>query len=206
MQGDSKAAWPVLKRQELGAGAVSTFVDEEVLTPSGSRMHRQFLTHPGAVAVVAWDEDADQIAVMRQYRHPARMKLVEIPAGLLDVEGEDYRQAAERELAEEVQLRARRWNVLVDVFTTPGACEESLRIFLARDLSPAARPAGFVAEDEEADMSVFFMPRTALVDLIFAGQLESPSLVSGVLALETAILSGRLDRLRPDNAPWLARD
>lgn len=199
-------AWEVTDRVELGAGRVSTFVDETVNTPSGETMTRQFLTHPGAVAVVCWDEERDVIAVVRQYRHPVRMELVEIPAGLLDLEGEPFVVAAQRELAEEAELAADRWEVLVDICSTPGACEESLRIFLARDPHPAARPEGFVLEGEEAHMSVAWLERSALVDAVLAGQCQSPSLVSGILALETARCLGRLDALRPADAPWPIRD
>lgn len=205
MRGDAKKSWPVEERTTLGSGAISTFVNEVVLTPAGTKMNRQFLTHPGAVAVVAWNEAADEILVLRQYRHPVGMELVEIPAGLLDVEGEDYCLGAQRELAEEAELQAGRWDVLVDIFSTPGACEESLRVFLARDLSSAPRPQGFVPEDEEAEMTSTFTSRAAIVEMILNGECESPSLVSGVLALETARLLGKLDDLRPSDAPWLAR-
>lgn len=206
MDFDRKTSWPVISREVLGRGAISAFVDEAVRTPAGGLMHRQFLTHPGAVAVVAWDEVSDEIAVLRQYRHPARMTLVEIPAGLLDVEGEGYRHAAARELAEEAELTAGRWNVLIDIFTTPGACEESLRVFLARDLARTPRPEGFIPRDEEAEMTTQFLSRQELVEAIFAGRCESPTLVSGVLALEAARLAGRLATLRPADAPWPARD
>ncbi len=133
------------------------------------------------------------------------MTLTEIPAGLLDVEGEDYVGAAARELAEEAQLGANRWNVLVDIFSTPGACEETLRVFLARDLFAAERPTGFALEDEEAQMTLEFVPRAQLVDAVLSGLCESPSLVAGVMALETARLSGRLDTLRPADAQWIGR-
>ena len=77
--------------------------------------------------------------------------------------------------------------------------------YIARDLSRAPRPQGFVPEDEEAEMTSTFAPRGAVVEMILNGECESPSLVSGVLALETARLLGRLDSLRPSDAPWLAR-
>jgi len=205
MQFDQPMAWPVRSREVLGTGFVSSFVDEEVETPSGETMRRQYVTHPGAVGVVAWREDTDDIAVVRQYRHPVRMELVEIPAGLLDLDGEEYVVAAQRELAEEAELAADRWDVLVDTCTTPGACEESLRIFLARGLRPTGRPEGFVLEGEEAHMTLEFIPRAALVDAVLAGECQNPSLVAGILALETARLSGRLDDLRPADAPWPIR-
>ncbi|SDL56369.1 NUDIX domain-containing protein [Tessaracoccus oleiagri] len=197
--------WPVLRREVLGSGRVSEFVDEVVETPTGATMTRQFLTHPGAVAVVPWDEERDEVVVLRQYRHPVGMELVEIPAGLLDEDGEDWLDAAARELAEEVELAARRWDVLVDMVTTPGACEESLRIYLARGLAPTARPDGFELEGEEAEMVTARVGRQELVDAVLAGRCQSPTLVAGVLALETARLSGRLDALRGTDAPWPIR-
>ena len=205
MSWDRPVAWEVRKRVELGRGRVSAFVDETIATPSGEVITRQYLTHPGAVAVVCWDEEHDTIVVVRQYRHPVRYELVEIPAGLLDMAGEDHVAAARRELAEEAELAAGRWNVLVDITTTPGACEESLRIYLARDPRNTSRPDGFVLEGEEAHMRSEWVQREDLVEAVLAGQCQSPTLVAGILALETARLSGRIDQLRPANAPWPIR-
>lgn len=205
MRVDEPMKWPVNSREVLGTGRVSSFVEEEIDTPSGETIARQFITHPGAVAVVAWREETDEVAVLRQYRHPVGMELVEIPAGLLDVDGEDWLLGAQRELAEEVELAADRWDVLIDITTTPGSSEESLRIYLARDVRPAARPDGFVLEGEEAHMTWEWVPRQDLVDEILAGRCQSPSLVSGVLAFETARLSGRLEELRPADAQWPIR-
>lgn len=171
----------------------------------GEQLRRQFITHPGSVAIIAWDETADTITTVRQYRHPVRFTLIEAPAGLLDIPDEDYVLGAKRELAEEARLSAKKWSVLVDIFTSPGGSEECLRIFLARDLEPALMPEGFTPEAEEAVMTCQAVPRAELLSLINAGKIQSPSLVTGVLALETARLSGSLDRLRPMDAPWLAR-
>ncbi|MDO5067230.1 MAG: NUDIX hydrolase [Propionibacteriaceae bacterium] len=206
MEWDRPMSWEVTSRVELGAGRVSSFIEETVVTPSGQTMTRQFLTHPGAVAVVCWDEERDAIAVIRQYRHPVAMELVEIPAGLLDLAGESYVVAAQRELAEEAELAAKRWNVLVDICSTPGGCEESLRVFLARDPYRTARPEGFVLEGEEAHMSAAWVDRAELVDAVLAGQTQCPSLVAGLMALETARLSGRIEALRPADAPWPIQD
>ena len=97
-------------------------------------------------------DDQGRVALVRQYRHPVRHRLIEPPAGLLDVDGEAYVLGAQRELAEEVGLAAGTWHVLVDLFTTPGILGESLRIFLARDLLEADAPDGFVRAGEEAHM------------------------------------------------------
>lgn len=201
---DAAMAWPVVAHRVLGRGAVSDFVDDQVATPSGETMARQYLLHPGAVGVIAWGED-DRVVVVRQYRHPVGFRLTEPPAGLLDHADEDPLLAVQRELAEEAGLRAERWQVLVDLFTTPGANQESLRIYLARGLSAAPAPDGFVADHEEADMEVCWAAREDLVAAVLAGQLQNPTMVAGVLALETARLSGRLDGLRPADAAWPAR-
>jgi ADP-ribose pyrophosphatase len=201
---DEPLAWPVTAHRVLGSGSVSDFVNDTVETPDGGSMDRQYLLHPGAVGVIAWD-DADRIAVVRQYRHPAAFQLVEPPAGLLDADGESWLTAAQRELAEEAGLQAGRWQVLIDLFTSPGACQESLRIYLARDLSEADAPEGFVAAHEEAHMEACWAARADLVDGILAGRLQNPTMVSGMLALEVARLSGRLDDLRAADAAWPAR-
>lgn len=206
MRGDTEMSWPVASREVLAEGRVSSFVEEVVETPTGELIRRQYVTHPGAVGVVAWREDTDEIAVLRQYRHPVRTELVEIPAGLLDLDGEPYVEAAKRELAEEVALAADRWDVLVDMCTTPGGCAETLRVFLARGLSETERPEGFVLEGEEAAMTWGWAPRAELVDAVLSGIVASPTLVVGVLALETARLGGGLDRLRPADAPWPIRE
>lgn len=202
---DEPRQWEVRSRDILGAGAISSFVENEVSVPSGGTVKRQFLTHPGAVCVVAWDEEADTIACLHQYRHPVGMELVEIPAGLLDGDHEAFLHAAQRELAEEAELAASRWQVLVDICPTAGASQESQRIYLARGITHADRPQGFELEGEELEMSWEWLDRTALVDAVLDGRCQSQSLVTGVLALETARLGGRLDSLRDADADWPIR-
>ena len=107
---------------------------DDVVMPDGTVVHRDYQVHPGSVAVLALD-DAGRVLVLRQYRHPVRQKLWEIPAGLLDVPGENPLHAAQRELYEEAHVKAEDWRVLTDVYTSPGGCDEAVRIFLARDIS-----------------------------------------------------------------------
>ncbi|PFG16513.1 ADP-ribose pyrophosphatase [Propionicimonas paludicola] len=201
---DRAELWPVTSHQIMAQGAVAAFVTDQVTTPDGESMRRQYTLHPGAVGIIALDDD-DRVAVVRQYRHPVAMSLIEPPAGLLDKASEDFLVAAQRELAEEAGLAATDWRVLVDLFTSPGGTQESLRIFLARGLSDVAAPEGFVAEAEEAEMELAWVARADLVEAVLAGRVQNPTLVSGILALETARLSGRLDELRPAGAPWPAR-
>ena len=201
---DVPLAWPVEGSTVLGHGHIADFRQDDVRTPDGSLIQREYLQHPGAVAVIALDAE-ERVALVRQYRHPVRHRLVEPPAGLLDVEGEDYLAAVQRELAEEVDLAAGEWHVLVDQFSTPGIVGESIRVYLARDLRGAPAPDGFVREGEEADMDVVWAPLSDLVDAVLAGRLHNPSLVSGVLAADAARARGWAP-LRPADAPWPARE
>lgn len=201
---DRRESWPVVQREVQASGRIQNFVEDAVAGPNGETMVRQWVGHPGAVAVIAMDEQG-RIAVVHQYRHPVGFRLVEPPAGILDVEGEPAVEAAKRELAEEAQLAASDWRTLVDVFTSPGGLQESIRIFVARGLSLAPLPDGFEVEDEECDMGLYWLPLDHLVELIYAGEVQSPTMVAGALALALAIEQGRLDTLRPADAPWPAR-
>ena len=202
---DVPTEWPIRSHEVLGEGAVSDYVDDVVATPDGAEMHRQYLLHPGAVAVIALDE-ADRVVVVRQYRHPVGFQLIEPPAGLLDADGESWLAAAQRELAEEAMLAADDWRLLIDMFTSPGCNSESIRFFLARGLREVPRPDGFVVEHEELDMELCLVPLADLIDGIYAGRVQSPTVVAGALALEAARLGGRLDSLRPAESPWPARE
>ena len=202
---DVPTEWPIRSHEVLGEGVVSDYVDDVVATPDGAQMHRQYLLHPGAVAVIALDEQ-DRVVVVRQYRHPVGYQLIEPPAGLLDADGESWLSAAKRELAEEAMLAADDWRLLIDMFTSPGCNSESIRFFLARGLREVPRPDGFVVEHEELDMELCLVPLADLIDGIYAGRVQSPTVVAGALALEAARLAGRLDSLRPADSPWPARE
>lgn len=168
--------------------------------PDGSTVTRDYQVHPGSVAVLALDEEG-RVLVLRQYRHPVRQKLWEIPAGLLDIPGENPLHAAQRELYEEAHVKAEDWRVLTDVYTTPGGCDEAVRIFLARDLSEAEGER-FEVSEEEADMELARVPQDELVRGALAGELHNNCLVVGVLALTAARAGAGLDALRPADAPW----
>lgn len=202
---DLALAWPVLSTEVLAQGHVATFAQDRVRTPDGGEMAREYLRHPGAVGVIALDEQ-ERVVLVRQYRHPVRHRLVEPPAGLLDHAAEDPLLAARRELAEEVGLSAARWDVLVDLFTTPGIVGEGLRVYLARDLAAVNRPDGFTAEGEEAEMDTVWASLDDLLDAVLDGRLHNPTLVSGVLAAGAARLRDGFATLRRADAPWPARE
>ena len=137
---------------------------------------------PGAVMILAVDAD-EQVVVLRQYRHAVRSRLVELPAGILDVPGEDPVVAARRELREETALVADSWRHLVTVLPSPGISAETHVIYLARGLHDADRD-GFEPEHEEAEMSVDRVPMTDLLAAVLAGRVRDAPLVTAVLAYD----------------------
>lgn len=202
---DEPLSWPVRSHMLLGGGLVADFVRDEVETPDGDVMERDYLLHPGAVGIIALD-DAGRVVVVRQLRHPVGFRLIEPPAGLLDADDTSFVEAAQRELAEEVELAASDWRVLVDVLSSPGCVQETLRLYLARGLSHVGRPEGFQVEHEEAHMEVCLVALDDLVDAIYAGRVQNPTMVMGVLAAYAALRTGRVDSLRQTEAPWKARE
>lgn len=191
---------PVVKHELLHEGRIFDLVREDVDLGAQGVVTREYVDHPGAVAVVALDDD-ERVLLLRQYRHPARSFLWEVPAGLLDVDGEPALDAAVRELAEEADLVAGRWDVLVDYATTPGGSNEAVRIYLARDLSSVPDDERHVRTAEEADMESRWVSLDEAVALVLAGALHNPSTVVGILGAA----AGRADgwaSLRPTAAPW----
>ncbi|GAA4664427.1 NUDIX hydrolase [Streptomyces chumphonensis] len=208
---DTPEEWPVSSSTAPFTGHKTGVRTDRVVMPDGSVHGRDYQTHPGSVAVLALDGDG-RVVVLRQYRHPVRHRLWELPAGLLDVPGENPLHAAQRELYEEAHVKAEDWRVLTDVYTSPGGSDEAVRVFLARELS-AAEGERYEAMEEEADMELARVPLDALVRGVLAGELHNGILALGVLALH-AVLTGEPDgprggagegALRPAQAPWPAR-
>ncbi len=179
-------------------------VQTDHVTIGDQTVQRDFVAHTGAVAVIALD-DQDRVYLLRQYRHPVGMYLFEPPAGLIDVAGEDPLLTAQRELAEEAGLEAQTWNVLVDFFTSPGGSSETIRIYLARDLSVLDGGRIQTGEAEEIDLPAQWVPLADAVALVMSADIANPTAAFGVLA---ASVAKRADwsTLRPPHAPWPARD
>ncbi|MFE3144963.1 NUDIX domain-containing protein [Streptomyces scopuliridis] len=200
---DAPEEWRVTATSTPFRGNKTSVRTDDVVMPDGTVVSRDYQVHPGSVAILALD-DAGRVLVLRQYRHPVRQKLWEIPAGLLDVPGENPLHAAQRELYEEAHVKAEDWRVLTDVYTTPGGCDEAVRIFLARGLS-AAEGERFEVSEEEADMELARVETAELVRGVLAGELHNNCLVVGVLALTAALAGDGVESLRPAEAPWPAR-
>ncbi|MET9605756.1 NUDIX hydrolase [Streptomyces sp. NPDC006512] len=202
---DTSESWETLSTRRPFQGAKTAVDSDMVRMPDRSVARRDYQVHPGSVCALALDAE-DRVLVIRQYRHPVRHRLWELPAGLLDVPGENPLHAAQRELYEEAHVKAEDWRVLADFFASPGGSDEAIRIFLARGVSAAEGERYEESDSEEADMEVAWVPLADLVRGVLAGELGNPGLVTGVLALAAATASGDgPDGLRPALAPWPAR-
>lgn len=124
---------------------------ENVQLPDGRQFDLEIVRHPGGAATVALDEE-NQVCLLRQYRHAADGWLWELPAGKLDPD-EGALQTAQRELHEEAGLRARTWDPLGSMISSPGVFTEVIHLFLARDLSKVPT----CTEDHEC-IEVFWQP------------------------------------------------
>lgn len=129
---------------------ISLRVDELALSRERSAQ-REVVDHPGAVVIIAVDE-AQQVFLVRQYRHAIRRELLELPAGTLEP-GEMPLQTAKRELREEVGLVAERWVGLGSFFSSPGFLNECLHVFLAEGLTQHEPDP-----DYDEDLSVVRVP------------------------------------------------
>ena len=184
----------LLASEPVFEGHVISLRRDTVAMPGGGDSVREVVRHPGAVAVVALD-DEDRVVMVRQYRHPVGRALWELPAGLRDADGEPPLRTAKRELAEEALLSAGQWSLLATSYSSPGFCDEQVLIYLAEELTAADRPDGFVVEHEELDMTVERVPLADAVQRVFDGDIRNASAVIGVLAAAQA-RSGS-PRLRP---------
>jgi len=194
---------PVLDSELLLTGMVWDVRRDTVDLGEAGTVRREYVDHPGAVVIVALREVAGraQVLLIQQYRHPVGAFEWELPAGLLDVTGEQPWVGAARELNEEADLIAGRWNVLIDHFGSPGGTSEALRVFLARDLTGVSRDDRFTREDEEHGMPVCWVDLDEAHEAVLRGQLHNPSAVIGILTAHAA-RARDWATLRPPDAPW----
>ncbi|HET8960626.1 NUDIX hydrolase [Nocardioides sp.] len=190
--GDSDESWPVVESTDL-------FRDDWVMAlradrvrrpgdPGGESFRRLVLEHPGAAVVLALDED-QRVLCLRQYRHAARRRFVELPAGLCDVDGEDPLEVARRELREEAGLAAEDWVALTSAYSSPGISSELMHFFLARNLAPVDR-GDFEPEHEEADMETLWVDFDDLLAAALDGRVSDAPIVLAVLLVKALGYAG----------------
>lgn len=178
---------------------------DQVRMPGGSIAAREVVEHFGAVAVAAVDEHG-RIAMVQQWRQSVQRRLWELPAGLLDIKDEDPLICAQRELQEEAGLSAAKWMGVADLVTSPGFCEEAVRVYLATGLTEVDRPEP--ADDEEADLQFEWVDLDSAVERILSGEINNSIAIAGIFAAHSIITSGRhgfaADKdfnLRPQSMP-----
>ena len=171
---EEKKLAQVLSSEMIYQGPVFGLRRDEVIEPTGLRTKREVITHPGSVVVLPVLPDG-RIVMIQQYRHATKQYLWELVAGRMEP-GEDPKQAAARELAEETGYRAKNLKVFLYVFPTPGFLEEKMFLLLASDCVPGqASP-----EDDEKIVSAVYTPKK-LEQMIHSGELKDAKSIAGLL-------------------------
>lgn len=174
---------PLVERETVFAGRVWDVVRDTVAF-GGQPMVREYLSHTGAVAVAAID-DRGRMLLINQYRQPIGTRDWELPAGLLDVDGEERVVAAQRELAEEADLVAADWRLLTTYHSSPGGSDEAISIFAARGLSAA--PSVHERTEEEAQIVLRWEPVEAILAAIASGRLRNGPLLVAALMVHAGL-------------------
>lgn len=192
---DRPASWPVSATRDLHRDSWVVAVREDVVARPGhpdDRLHRIVVEHPGAVMVLAVDDD-ERVLCLRQYRHAGQHDYIEIPAGLRDAGDEDPLETARRELREEAELQATHWRLLLSTFPSAGLTQEVHEIYLARGLSHADR-GDFELVGEEAEMVALWVPMAELLDAVIEGRVRQGPLAQAVLVYDVLRRRGALAR------------
>ena len=194
-------AHETVSRTERYAGPIFTVFSDQVTRSGGGTAGRDVVVNKNAVVVVALD-DVDRVVLIKQYRHAVGKRLWELPAGLRDVDGEDLVVTAARELAEEADLHAARFDLLVDLHTSPGFSAETVRIFLARELTPVPEQELHERREEEADIEIVWRDLDEAVAMVLRCEITNAAAVAGLLAAARAREDGWAT-LRPTDTPPL---
>lgn len=180
----SSSGFSVASSAVTHEGMLTTMRVDRLRVPDGSVVEREVAERPNAVAIVPLTA-AGEVVLVRQYRHPVGGHELEIPAGLMDVEGESEEATARRELLEEVGMSAGMLRRLLYFHNSGGWSDEATTVFVATDLRDAEADDGFVAEAEEADMSVVRMPLEEAIAAVHGGEIQDAKTVIGLLFVAT---------------------
>jgi ADP-ribose pyrophosphatase len=189
---DVPLSWPVSASVDIHRDDWVVAVRKDTISRPGhpeDQFGRIVVEDPGAVVILAIDEN-DCVVVVKQYRHPAQMRLVELPAGKLDQPGEDPLVAAQRELLEEAGLEADHWTHLMTTWASPGITSETHAMFLATGLREVTHD--FEAHHEEAEMILERVLRADLITAVLDGRVADGPLITALLAHDVMRSQGRL--------------
>lgn len=165
----------VLESRRVFEGRIVNVRVDTVALEGGHRATREVVEHAPVVAIVPLLAD-EEVLLVRQYRLPVEVSLLEIPAGGVDA-GESVEEAAQRELGEECGRRAGRLESLAAFYVSPGFCDELVHVFLARELSEA----GGHRPDEDERLEVVRMPLSEALRLVREGEIRDAKSVIGLM-------------------------
>jgi ADP-ribose pyrophosphatase len=178
--GDAHLREERLSGEDIYGGIFLNMKRDQVSLPDGNQAIREYLTHPGAVAILAILDDG-RVLLERQYRYPIAKACLEIPAGKLDSQ-EDHLVCAQRELAEETGYTAHKWSFIRRIHPVISYSTEFIDIYLAEDLV-----SGKSDLDEEEFLDVFAAPLEQLLEWVEQGEITD---------VKTTIAAYWLDRYR----------
>jgi ADP-ribose pyrophosphatase len=178
---DHPHTWPVAESTARWGSPFLRVRTDTIVSADGAQHERAIVEHQGAVGIVAIDED-DRVLLVEQYRHPMGLRMLEIPAGVLDIAGESAQLAAERELAEEGDIVAERWEQILTLAATPGYSTERWVVWRASDLVPVPEEERTPRLAEEADLVQWWMPLDEAIQAVFDGRIGDALTVAGILA------------------------
>ena len=164
----------ILASEKIYEGHLIDLRVDQVRTSIGLEAVREVIEHPGAVGIVALD-DQHRVVLVKQYRHAVRAMTIEIPAGTLNV-GEEPLGAAQRELQEEIGCRAAQLERMAGIYTAPSFSTEHIHLYLATGLIPDR-----LAMDADEAIEVLRISLPEAIDLIKSGTITDSKTVGALL-------------------------
>lgn len=180
---DSEQTWPVSSSESKYDSPYVSLRIDTIVDPSGDEHARAVVKPNGAIGILAIDEE-DRVLLVQQYRHPVGRRLLELPAGTLDVHGESTATAAARELAEEADVVAEHWESMMHLLATPGYSTERWELFRATGLRAVPAAERTQREAEEADMAQWWLPFDDAVEAVLSGRITDAMTAAGILAAQ----------------------
>ena len=181
MDGDLDLIETKISSENIYDGTLLHVKKDKVELPNGDISYREWIKHPGASAVIPVT-DNNEIILVRQYRYPIQSLTMEIPAGKLDVAGEDPLECAKRELEEETGYSAQEYQFLTKLATTVGFSDEFIYIYAARGLK-----AGQQHTDEDEFINVVTVPLDKAVEMVHSGEILDGKSVVAILMLQNML-------------------
>ena len=181
MDGDLDLIETKISSENIYDGTLLHVKKDKVELPNGDISYREWIKHPGASAVIPVT-DNNEIILVRQYRYPIQALTMEIPAGKLDVAGEDPLECAKRELEEETGYSAQEYQFLTKLATTVGFSDEFIYIYAARGLK-----AGQQHTDEDEIINVVTVPLAKAVEMVHSGEILDGKSVVAILMLQNML-------------------